>query len=68
MIYLLAFAAGLVLGCFVIRWDVHMRKDTYKIRIKDVKDELTHSKVGTGSVAQHKSLDAALVQSERLPI
>lgn len=68
MIYLFSFAAGLVLGCFVVRWNVRMRKYTYIIRIKGVKDELTHSKVGTGSVAQHKSLDAALVQSERLPI
>lgn len=49
MIYLSAVAAGFVIGCFVICWDVYMCKRTYEIRIKEVKDELTHSKLGTES-------------------
>ena len=42
MMNLFAVAAGFVLGCIVIRWNIHMRKCIYDIRIKEVKEELTY--------------------------
>lgn len=47
MIYLFAFDAGFVLGLFVIWMYSYMRKRTYEIRVKEVKEELTQNKLGT---------------------
>lgn len=68
MIYLYSFITGLLLGLCVIRMHDYMSKRIYDLRVKEVKEELTHSKLGTEPPGTAKSLQSALVQSERLPV
>ena len=42
MIYLYSFIAGLVSGLCAIRMHAYMRKHIYDLRVKEVKEELTH--------------------------
>lgn len=56
MIYLGAVGVGILLALRVICLTDLMRKRTYEIRIKEVKEELTQKKLGTEHLAQNKSL------------